>query len=307
MIRPVRTGSGRGQRDEDREPPVVDPRPGRTPTAVPTQDADATPRRFSKLRRGREAEHQVVETSASDSEQPGGTDVEGIRRRRRRRRRRRGTDAPARQPAASLHHGGDEHRQEEEGHEESRAAAPARTAATRATNTVTSWRARSWGVRPRCRCRRSRPGAVASVGPSSGDTMASSRGGPRGRRARRRPRERPPRRSTILRETVVVAGPVPAEGGDQFPAGDDHDQPADHPGHEPGPDAGLVLEESVVESHDERAEAEGGEQSVDDDLLDRDSPLGRGPGHPASTFLSCSSLPLRYSTKSSPAAELACR
>ena len=64
-------------------------------------------------------------------------------------------------------------------------------------------------------------------------------------------------------------------------------------GHEPGPDPRLLQEESVVESHDDRAEAEGGEQTEDDDLLDRDAPLGRGSGHPSRTCFSSSLLPSR--------------
>jgi hypothetical protein len=96
-----------------------------------------------------------------------------------------------------------------------------------------------------------------------------------------------------LRQTVVVRRAVAAQSADQFPAGDERDQTADHCGHEPGPDSGLVLEESEVEGHDECAEAECGEQTEDDDLLDCDASLGWELGHPARTFFRSSLLPSR--------------
>src|SRR4051794_27309925 len=299
MIRPV-TGSSESVSGRSTATPVVEPRPGSTPTTVPMSTPTKHHSRFSVDSAVEKPRTRLSSTSASDSDEArgqrhveeehedhvdGGDYREGHDRRG--------------DPRAPLHHRGDEEGQEEEADEETDewdehdgegerdehdhelAAAHRRRPAEDVEPVV---------VRPG-------PGLLAGGEGAPREVVlrgGASRGSVRGC-------------GDDLRQPLVVRCPLSAQGRDQFPAGDQRRETADDRGHQPGADPEILQEEAVPEGDDEGDQAEGGEQAVDHGLLDRDALLGRGRGHPLSTLVSSSLLPLRYSVKSSPLAVLACR
>src|SRR4051812_11035306 len=311
MIRPV-TGSRDSVSGSSTATPVVEPRPGSTPMTVPTSTPMKHHSRVSTLSAVEKPRTRLSSMSATDPEKSGRQrhpeepDEDGVHGGDRQERH-----DQRRDPGAPLHHGGDEHGEDEEGAQETEERDEqdrddqgdghghqlAAALLGRSPEDVDVVRARSGAGDVGGSVVRGRLGVVPGGDTPRGGALrgGTSPGGVRHGGG------------DDLRQSAVVRRPLTAHRGDQLPAGDEHDQAADDTGHESGSDARILEEESVVESHDEGAEAEGGEQAVDDDLLDRDAPPGRGSGHPSRTFFRSALLPFRYSTKSSPAAVLACR